>query len=78
MKKNKIHRFYHLDPERIAAQSPTKGGVGKKNNQVSKIEPNVDKDLRKVLISIVVFTIIIVGLYFLNIKFDLTQYIRLP
>lgn len=70
MKNTRKHHFSHPDPERIV------GSITKKAADSKKISPEdllTAKDLRRVLVSIGGFTIILIALYFLNLKFELLQ-----
>ena len=71
MEKPKKHRFVHPDPEKLPQTKTEKSSKGVKLSPHSEETMNAGKDLKKVLMSIALFTIILTIFYLINLKLDL-------
>lgn len=69
MKKNKKHRFVHPDPE--LKSKPINKGIEKEGIRGPKKEESFTRvDLRRVILTIAFFSIVVLAFYFLNQKID--------
>lgn len=71
MKKIRKHNFSHPDPEKTIVKTKLESKNGTRGE--SPEDSLTAKDLKRVLVSIVAFTVILISLYFLNRSFDLLQ-----
>jgi hypothetical protein len=75
--KKKKHRFVHPDPERVEVDVKSKATKSKKANLTSMDETGAaQKDLKNSLITIVIFTIILAGFYFLDRQYNFFEVIK--
>lgn len=75
--KRKKHRFVHPDPESAEVGVKSKTTKSKKSNSISLDEAGVaQKDLKNSLVTIVIFSLILVAFYFLDRQYNFFEVIK--
>lgn len=70
MKKTTKHHFTHKDPEKLAENSNISGEIESLKPAVDKETLLIKSDLRRVIITICIFVILLVIFYFANEKYN--------
>ncbi|MDD3480734.1 MAG: hypothetical protein PHW75_00690 [Patescibacteria group bacterium] len=76
-KKPKKHRFTHVDPERLAVASKSKGEIKVKAHETENPQLRyIFRDLRGSVITIGFFVTLLVGVYLLETQFGILEKIK--